>query len=383
LTPAQLRAVIAHELCHVRHRDNPIAAVHMFVETVFWFHPLVWWIGRRMIEERERACDEEVLRLGCTPHTYAEGILNVCRLYVESPLVCASGVTGSDLKKRIEKIMAHRNAHKLDRRRKALLAAAGALAVVVPIAIGVMCAPSSRAQSQTAAASPAVFEVASVKPAQSGDTERSLTHNPGARLTTSNATVRMLIMLAYQVMPDQISGGPNWVESDGFDIDARGKGPKATPAQFRQMIQSLLADRFQLKVHRVTKELPIYALVLAKNGTKLVEAKDQDSEVSMRTDAPGHMTGVKATMPMFASALSRPLQRRVIDETGLRGAYTFKLQFVPDQKPPKPGEDASSPGSDGPSIFAALQEQLGLNLKVTKGPVEILVIDHAEKPTAN
>ena len=98
LTPPQLEAVLAHELCHVRRRDNLFASMHMIVEAMFWFHPLVWWIGARLVAERERACDEEVLSLGSEPRVYAEGILNVCKLYVESPLVCVSGVTGSDLK---------------------------------------------------------------------------------------------------------------------------------------------------------------------------------------------------------------------------------------------------------------------------------------------
>src|SRR5258708_23167465 len=120
LAPAQLQAVIAHELCHVRHRDNPIAAMHMFVETVFWFHPLVWWIGKRMVEERERACDEEVLRLGSEPRVYAEGILNVCKSYLSSPLACTSGVTGADLKRRIEAIVTNRAARNLDPIRKSL-----------------------------------------------------------------------------------------------------------------------------------------------------------------------------------------------------------------------------------------------------------------------
>ncbi len=97
LTPSQLEAVLAHELCHVRRRDNLTSVIHMIVEAVFWFHPLVWWIGARLVEERELACDEEVLRLGSEPRVYAEGILNVCKLYVESPLRCVSGVTGSNL----------------------------------------------------------------------------------------------------------------------------------------------------------------------------------------------------------------------------------------------------------------------------------------------
>jgi len=97
----------------------------------------------------------------------------------------------------------------------------------------------------------------------------------------------------------------------------------------------------------------------------------------------GEMTGVKATMAMFASALTRPLQRKVVDETGLKGAYTFKLQFVPDENPVRPGEDGAALSTDGPSLLTALREQLGLTLKPTKGPVEVLIIDHAEKPTPN
>jgi beta-lactamase regulating signal transducer with metallopeptidase domain len=142
LTPAQLKAVIAHELCHVRHRDSLFAAIHMFVETVFWFHPSVWWIGKRMVEERERACDEEVLRDFAEPKAYAEGILNVCKLYVESQLACVSGVSGgSNLKDRVEAIMKNQIALRLNFAKKAVLAGAGIAAFAVPIGIGMMNAP--------------------------------------------------------------------------------------------------------------------------------------------------------------------------------------------------------------------------------------------------
>ena len=104
LTSAQLNALIAHERCHVRCHDNLAAAVHMVVETIFWFHPLVWWIERRMIDERERACDEAVLRAGNDPDEYAEGILTVCRFTLRTPLACVTGVTGSDLRTRLESI---------------------------------------------------------------------------------------------------------------------------------------------------------------------------------------------------------------------------------------------------------------------------------------
>jgi bla regulator protein BlaR1 len=124
LTPPQLEAVLAHELCHVRRRDNLTATIHMAVEAIFWFHPLVWWIRERLVEERERACDEEVLRATVDPQTYAEGILNVCRFYLESRLVCVSGMTGSNLKKRIDAIVANHHVARLNLSRRLLLAVA-------------------------------------------------------------------------------------------------------------------------------------------------------------------------------------------------------------------------------------------------------------------
>src|SRR5262249_7482977 len=108
LSPEQWKSVVAHELCHVRHRDNLVGMVQMSIETVFWFHPLVWWIGKRIVQERERACDEEVLRLGSEPKDYAQGILKVCELYLESPVACVAGVSGSNLRRRIEGIMSNR-----------------------------------------------------------------------------------------------------------------------------------------------------------------------------------------------------------------------------------------------------------------------------------
>src|SRR5262249_15293028 len=122
-------------------------AIHMFVETVFWFHPVVWWIGKRMVEEREHACDEEVLQLGGDPRVYAEGILNVCKFYVRSPLRCASGMNGGELKRRIESIMHYRIPHRLTLARKVLLAAAGVTAVAGPVLAGIVNAPRSHAQS--------------------------------------------------------------------------------------------------------------------------------------------------------------------------------------------------------------------------------------------
>lgn len=150
LDDAQLEAVLLHEVWHVRRHDNLAAVLHMIVEAIFWFHPLVWWLGARLVEERERACDEEVIRLGGEPQVYAQSILKVCEFCLASPLACVSGIAGADLKKRMVHIMTHRVLHKLDFGRKLLLAAAGLAAVAAPIVVGLVSATPSPAAAQAA-----------------------------------------------------------------------------------------------------------------------------------------------------------------------------------------------------------------------------------------
>jgi bla regulator protein blaR1 len=150
LQDAHVEAILAHEVQHVRRRDNLAAAMHMVVEAIFWFHPLVWWLGARLVEERERACDEAVLRLGNPPEIYAESILKTCEFCVASPLACVSGVTGADLKQRIVRIMTQRSADKLGFLKKLLLVAMGTGAVAVPIVAGLIKAPAATAQSTRA-----------------------------------------------------------------------------------------------------------------------------------------------------------------------------------------------------------------------------------------
>ena len=138
LSPAQLGAIIAHEMCHVRRRDNLTAAMHMVVEAIFWFHPAVWWIKTRLLEEREQACDEIVLRSGNKAEVYAESILEVCKFCIESPLACVAGVAGSDLKGRIVRIMTGKAASNLGFGRKLLLIAAASVALAIPIVFGLV-----------------------------------------------------------------------------------------------------------------------------------------------------------------------------------------------------------------------------------------------------
>jgi len=149
LSRAELNAILVHEACHKDHRDNLWAAIHMLVEALFWFHPLVWWLGARLNRERERACDEAVLAAGQAPQAYAESILKVCRLYVQSPLACVSGVSGADLKARIERIVEGGVALPLGRLRKLLLAGLAAASLIVPLSVSLlMVARAVEAQPQ-------------------------------------------------------------------------------------------------------------------------------------------------------------------------------------------------------------------------------------------
>jgi uncharacterized protein (TIGR03435 family) len=414
LAPAHLEAILAHELCHVRRRDNLAAAIHMAVEAIFWFHPLVWWLGARLVEERERACDEEVLRLGSQPEVYAESILKTCQFYLESPLACMSGISGSDLKKRIVRIMTQRVARKLSFGRKLLLATAGIAAVAGPIVFGLMNAPQSRAQSPAPASAPRPsFDVASIKPDHGGTGLFRIRADSG-RFVADNATLKFLLQYAYRVKDSQISGAPGWIDSEHYDIEAKADDSSADVqrrlssddqgAHLRLMVQSLLADRFKLALHYETKELPIYALVVAKNGPKLHAAAitPDDSALtgppgppngpqprhSIRQMGRGELSMNAESLDIFADMLSHQLGLLIVNKTGLKGNYDFTLKWTPDEGQGQmaggpPGDAAPPLEAAGPSIFTALQEQLGLKLESQRGPVATIVIDHVEKPSEN
>ena len=228
LEDIQLEAILAHEVCHVRRRDNLAAAVHMVVEAIFWFNPLVWWLGARLMEERERACDEEVLAAGSDRQSYAESILKTCEFCLESPVACVSGITGADLKKRIVHIMTERLTHKLSVGRKLLLASMSIAAVCGPMVFGLLHAPQTRAQSAPADAGPLPsFEVASIKPNRSGDGGKGagmIRAQPG-RLVANALTTKHLIAFAYNVKDFQISGGPGWINSEKYDIEGKKRDP--------------------------------------------------------------------------------------------------------------------------------------------------------------
>jgi uncharacterized protein (TIGR03435 family) len=184
--------------------------------------------------------------------------------------------------------------------------------------------------------------------------------------------LKQLLQLAFDVKGFQIAGGPGWLDAARYDIVATtGKPGDIDDRELRPMLQALLADRFALKFHRETRELTVYSLAVAKNGPKLTA--HQGAGNSSSSSSSGYMSATKATMTMLASRLERQLGRTVADHTGLAGEYDYRLSWVPDQ----------AADSMGPSIFTALEEQLGLRLDSAKGPVEIIVIESAEKPSAN
>jgi uncharacterized protein (TIGR03435 family) len=414
LQDAHLEAILAHEMEHVRRQDNLAAAVHMVVEALFWFHPLVWWLGARMVEERELACDEEVLQLVGQPQVYAESILKTCQFCLESPLACVSGITGAELKKRIIRIMTQHPAGKLSFGKKLLLVALGMAAIGGPVVFGLVNAPEIQAlATQTTAGPLPSFEVASIKLNRSGELNGGMS-TPRGRLTAWNARIRNYVAFAYHVQTFQVTGGPGWVDSDKYNIEAKEdeavtekieKLPyQQRMDQLRLMVQSLLAERFQIKVSHQTREGPAYALVVTKDGPKFQGQKPGEqypngiagpNGVPMGSHAmglgPGGLRGQGISMAQLVGALSGQVSRRVLDQTGLKGVYNISLHWTPDPgaNPMATGRGISGadaappPDSPGPSIFAAIQEQLGLKLEPTKAPVEIIVIDHIERPSEN
>jgi bla regulator protein BlaR1 len=222
------------------------------------------------------------------------------------------------------------------------------------------------------------FEVASIRPAIQDDHHSS--NSDQGRFTTHNLTLKDLISLAYDVDAEFVSGGPNWADSDSFDINA--KIPEElvlhmTVETEQQMIQSLLASRFRLALHRETRQVDGYDLTVVKKGPKMEISASGDENSHINTNNT-HLTAKNVTMEGFAKYLSssRDVGKLVVDKTGLAGRYNFTLDWAPERV-----TDAHT--DDRPSIFTALQEQLGLRLSPAKVPIQAVAIDRAEKPGSN
>jgi len=228
------------------------------------------------------------------------------------------------------------------------------------------------------------FEVASVKVSQAPPGDSSYDTTPG-RIHIVNRTLKSCIQIAYHVKEAQVSGGPKWLDSDRYDINAKAPGP-AGDREIEAMLQSLLAERFQLALHRETKVTSGYALVVAKSGLR-IQPVETDGPHRTSTHR-GQMTAERISLPRLATNLSNLAGAIVNDETQISGVFSFTLSWTPEERPrvPAAGGDAPPPvveAPSGPTLFAALQEQLGLKLEPRKVPLEMLVIDRAEKPDEN
>jgi bla regulator protein blaR1 len=393
LQPGHLQAILAHELCHIRHRDNLAGAMHMMVEAVFWFFPPVWWIGARLVEERERACDEEVLRLGNEPEVYAESILDTCRFCLQSPLACVSGISGADLKKRILRITAPVVPRNLGLARKLILTIVGMAAILGPLAFGAFAALQNYAQSPAETGPRPSFEVAAIKPNHRDSPCCTYGGMEPGGYRIRNVSLKSLIAEAYELPDDQISGGPGWIGSEHYDIEAKMSdsqhreieklGKRRQEHQVDLMLQSLLTSRFGLTVDHQPREFADYALILAKGGPKLHMTGTPEPPPSKHPDSNGGsflcaFQAKDSPLHGLVVFLSNELDRPVIDETGLNGNYDINLEVPLDSQ-----TDADSQTDVGSAIMTTLPDQLGLALKSRKVSADMIVITHIERPSEN
>jgi bla regulator protein BlaR1 len=460
LEEGERQDVLLHELAHLARYDDWAALVTSALGALLSLHPLAPIILRRIEREREMACDDFVVTRTGSARTYARSLARLHDLrWSGGTRLLAPGILGrnSSLGDRIESLL--RRGRQFSARPSLaslgvsavllflLLGAGGLLPDWITIARAKASSPKAPVSSQAlnAALGNAKFEVASIKPHNFSDRRKngmffSIIARPNeGTFYATGPTLRMLIRLAYDIQDSQIVGGPSWINHDRFDIQA--KSDSSVDAELEKlpldearlvkdrMLQRLMADRFNLRFHRETRTMPIYALVVAKNGPKVQASKVGNAAPprgAIQAGATGgpmirvrfggaeqEMNSQGTPMTFLAQVLSQQVGRTVVDKTGLNGRYDFTLKWTPDigrgqmagaGGPPGPGlggdtvaagngrpmagmppPDSSDSSSDssGPSIFTALQQQLGLKLKAEKGPVEVLVIDRVEPPSAN
>ena len=254
---------------------------------------------------------------------------------------------------------------------------------------------ASLAAQQPAAS--AAFEVASVKRHTLDDTRVMMVAQPGGGFVAANVPLRHVIRVAFQLQDNQIVGGPDWIDTDRFDIEAKGATASAAPGvELLQSLQSLLSERFTLATHRETRELPVFGLERVRRdglGPGMRPTACPDLEIDFKQPKPcanisngtGFLTMRGTWLAPFTQELGRYVDRMVIDRTGLDGRYDIDLRWSPEQQQAPGAGAAPVPPApqDRPSFFTALQEQLGLRLESTRAPVDVLVIDRVEPPTPN
>jgi uncharacterized protein (TIGR03435 family) len=413
--PAEhLEALLLHELAHIRRHDYLFNILQSVAEALLFYHPAVWWVSGHIRTERELCCDDVAVSVSGDSLTVARALAQL-ESYRPAHLSAAVAANGGSLSGRIARL--------LGQPRPAVGASLGpgVLAVAIPLVVAAYGLFGQSADSPR-------FAVASIKQNTSHWSDPTqhpmgVGYQPGGRLTSTNASLKLLIRFAYAVhdnpmrghsrplLASQVVGGPAWLDSPGYDIEAKPEG-NTDQAHAWLMLQALLADRFRLTLHRETRELPVYALTAAKNGFKPPAPKDVDCVSFPPGTTPQHipgkvdcgyvplilgssglqMEGSKVHMADLIRELASALDGTVLDQTGFTGEFDLNLNFTADDAtaglpgfvgPGDPGGARTPADRNLLNIFAALEEQLGLKLVPAKGPVEVLVIDHAERPIAN
>jgi len=411
---ADVQRALVHELEHVRRGDWPVYVATRIMSALYWFHPLVWIAWRRLGLEAERACDDAVLR-GSEPTAYAQQLVTLARERWRPSAIPVLSMAGrSDLSARVAAVLDETQMRgRLGRARAAvILAAAGVLVA----AVGPLRAQSTLPIVVAPLANAPAFDVVSIRENKSpvlDPEDSSIALMPGGRFVTTNWPLRLLILGAFALQPQQLVDAPAWIDMVRYDISATAPGP-LTPASSQLAIQRMLADRFGLAVHTETRELPIFALTVARDDGRLgpkIKKSDVDCDaitkanMQARGGGPpievpqlpdgrsaclfsqrfGRVLAGGTTMANFAQGLSRIHSRIIHDRTGLTGGFDIDLEFTPDPTIYRDG--APGPGApldpNAPTFFTALVEQLGLKLEPIRAPVEVLVIDRVERPTGN
>jgi uncharacterized protein (TIGR03435 family) len=357
--PSELvEALLAHELAHIRRHDYLANILQGVAEALLFYHPAVWWISRHIRNERELCCDDDAVAISGDALTYVRALaeLESCR---PAGLTLALAANGGSLQERIARLLgiACPVPNSLS----------GPLVSLV-VLIGAACAMPGQPPA------PRAFDVAAVRRDNSASTSSDTAWSDKAgTLNFVNVTLRNCVQLAYDVKPSQLET-PDWMDSARYDITAKAAGP-ASDSEIRVMLQTLLARRFGMSLHRETRTMSAYTLTVTKDGSKL-KASEPGTRI-WNDSRRGQLEAHGMAMKDFADKLAASLDRPVSDATGLSGRYEITLNWVPDDSP------AANDGTGG-SVFTAVQEQLGLKLEPQKASVEMLVVDHAEKvPTEN
>ncbi len=401
LTDRQFRAVLEHERTHVHRRDNLTALLQMLTEVVFWFYPVVWLIGRKLNEERELICDRAVLEHASPDdvEAYAEGMLTICKLYAASPLPCVTGITGANLRARIEGILRNERPRSLNGSRRWLLAATLVTAVVTPVVMGFLTAPAVFAQQANsfqglATVAEKKFEVATAKLNASGETRFQLGPPGQGSIAITNVVLRGIVVQSFRTQRDMVVGIPGWAETERYDIVGKGPDPKMTNPEVWEMMRSLLIERFHMKFHVENREMPVWALTIAPRGLKLTPGENGECKQQIQDKVPCGDIRVPPfgtamyNMPIGAliTGIGNRAGRPIVDKTGLTGRYDANIRWLPDgvkfEDIPM-NEIPVEFRPDDMNVFQALEAHAGLKLVEERAPMPVVVIDSLSRPDAN